>query len=517
MSPPEREAALRAQRRYEARHPEGSPPYTDEVATFTVTIGLTKAVRWWTLRCSSDERRELMRQYAPPIREEILLALPDLDPHDLRSLGWFNVSTAVALVEIRDPSRLSLAQVLDLIARQADQLGTRLAQRLAADDVQVRHRDVGHEASVVLPRWTPPQQPVRPARASEPSVPLPPPTPPPPGRPHIADEFVAFNIHLRMSEFRERRVKALSSDQYKRHTQRVNIPLIRTVVLSEMMPLKQEDVKVGWYNFSVAVVMFELSDPASEFDGDAMEAAMNGPVIRQKLQAALRSTFPRFDRVPCSDEVREMIKLDALPPAPPRPPEARPLCPRWGLRFGAAAGVVPVHEYKLQINVPASLRTAGRYLLSAFAKTSADYASAGEAPSRLGAPGQLLNARFWSKTDCTGGELYETIGGWPSKSLEWQQVEASYYALDAAVAPRCIEWYVGFPTRTARGEFLVTELQVRAPDGTPLLRDGNFSGGRGLAAHTDERRGAGKEDEEPTHVGPRIERLTMAALYCVSL
>ena len=350
----------------------------------------------------------------------------------------------------------------------------------------------------------------------------PPPEPPPAG-PRFSppenssnpEDFVAYSITVRTSEFREKRIKRLPNDQLRRKLDE-HTAIIRTVFLSELLALKQEDLRVVRYNATSFLVMIEQSN-STEFSAEQIKSVAESPALINRLHMSLRSTGWNL-AVACPEQVRELRKPDALPPAPSRPPAPQPICPEWALTFHRPArAFAPVFEYLLRIEVPPTARLAGRYTISALAKISRDFASAG-AGSRgwLPAAGQVLNARFWSKAGCTGSELFETLGGWPSGPTAWQRIEASYYALDASTAPSCIEWYVGFPTRTSRGALWVTELQAQTPDGTWLLNDGNFTRGRGMASRVSRTSGwllTGEEDEE---YEPEIARVDVSASYCLS-
>ena len=81
--------------------------------------------------------------------------------------------------------------------------------------------------------------------------------------------------------------------------------------------------------------------------------------------------------------------------------------------------------------------------------------------------------------------------------------------------PACIEWYVGFPTRPARGAVWVTELQAQAPDGTLLLRDGNFTRGRGMASHVSQSTGFLHTTEDDEEYEPAITRVDVSSPHCL--
>ena len=447
------------------------------------------------------------------MRIPFLTLLPELDPYDMRTVGWYNFTTAVVLIEISDPDRLSSDDILLTLYENKKRLARLLSRTLPCHWVRVTHRnDLNHSISDVLPKWVAPPEP--------PSV-SPPPQPPPAGPRFSPSEnssnpenFVAYSIYIRTSEFREKRIRQLPSDKLRR-TLDEHSAIIHTVFLSEVLTLKQEDLRVARYNATSFVVMVEVSN-RTELSAEQVKSVAESTPLITRLHSSLRSAGHHL-AIPCPEQVRELRKPDALPPVPLRPPAPKSVCPEWALKFGAStATLAQVFEYQLRIEVPPAARLAGRYTISALAKMSRDFASAGAAPSRLEAAGQLLHARFWSKAGCTGRELFVTLGGWPSEPSVWQRVKASYYALDTAIAPACIEWYVGFPTRTARGAVWVTELQAQAPDGTLLLRDGNFTRGRGMANHISQSSGFLHTTEDDAAYEPELARVDVSSHHCRS-
>ena len=260
------------------------------------------------------------------------------------------------------------------------------------------------------------------------------------------------------------------------------VRMIQSLVLSAAVRLKQEQLRVGWISGASFVLIVDRGGEATLPADARVELART---VEERLGVLLRAAIRvSTGWLPSGAPLRLQPRLPPLrrTKPPTAPPEKRSVCPSWALRFGTAGGAfTPAVEYRLRITVPPAQRAAGRYTLSALAKRSDDYASAGR--HHHGKPGQLLFARFWSSAGCSGAELALTTGGWPSAPDEWQRLKASYHPMGAALAPGCVEWHVGFPSRTTRGSVWITQLQLHSPDGSELLADGDFPGGVGMAAH----------------------------------
>ena len=135
-----------------------------------------------------------------------------------------------------------------------------------------------------------------------------------------------------------------------------------------------------------------------------------------------------------------------------------PLGSTYAIRFQGNARKAGEYEIDVKSNF-----CPGVYRVSAYVKASVDFDGVQ----------MLLHARFpeggnWRIPDANGAES----GGWPARRDEWTQVKLTFEV--EKPAGTVFRWYLGYPVRGTRGQYLVTDLaleRLSAPCGGRRRRD----------------------------------------------